>query len=52
MGKEEKEFNKVFWKDYNPKCKECKKSCKQSWKVTLVKCEMGEKNKEDKNETE
>ena len=33
-----KEFNKVFWKDYNERCKQCEDECKQSHLAEILFC--------------
>lgn len=33
-----KEWEKWWWSDYNKLCFNCEKSCKQSWRVTIVNC--------------
>ncbi len=32
----DKQFSKIWWSNYCEKCKQCKNSCKQSWKVNVV----------------
>jgi hypothetical protein len=38
-----KEFEKWWWAFYNKKCIDCKKSCKQSFKVKIIQCKGYEK---------
>jgi len=39
----EREFNKEYWKDYYPQCKECIHNCKQSWKILDLYCKKYQK---------
>jgi len=34
----DREANKLFWKELNKKCLQCINKCKQSSKVTILKC--------------
>lgn len=38
-----KEFEKEWWKDFFPQCKECIEKCKQSWKILEIKCKKFKK---------
>ena len=51
MTKEEREFHKIFWKDFNDKCNNCTKECKQSARVKVMQCPKREKIKEEIIET-
>lgn len=32
------EWEKWWWSEYNKLCLDCEKTCKQSWRVTIVNC--------------
>ena len=34
----DREANKIYWTEYNEKCKQCKNKCKQSSKVIQIIC--------------